>query len=312
MSKNSNGFKIADDGTRKRKLNIPVLVGVISGFIAACVCVGFCIKFISTGQIGISGDAKANNVNTKGQNNGYDDLKAIYEDAGLELSKEDYQEIIKEGNGDNNGGSNNNTKKKLDKKNKDSIDKAKEDLMILNPDFNMKDLVNGVIESTTRYNKYIEYYGGLYEEGDKLFNSEEYASLRELNGGIVKYMVDGTSFTPEWPDISCDQYASIYKYSMFHDYYFTINGREKSLYPSMFKNYFKLGHPKFTKKDNVTGVLVTILDEDNSILYDEYRCFIRLTFICKNKTYVADMVEFAVDKNGKSEYEYRLVELKRK
>lgn len=179
--------------------------------------------------------------------------------------------------------------------------------------FDIEDAVQGIINDTAQYNKYIEYHGGLY--GDK-YNDDGYEGVKEYNDGIVEYLHYGTVFEPNF-DMTCDDYGNTYLYTMFHDWSFKTEYK-KYQYKEILHNYMNIGYPKFDSID--TFILETepqkYYDENignfvsTGIEYDDKYCSYIVTFLSNKRIYNAFMSFAEVEDNDGDVYcEYRLLDL---
>lgn len=72
------------------------------------------------------------------------------------------------------------------------------------PSFDIQNAIQGIINDTAQYNKYIKYHGGLYDK--KYYDDVEddpYSGVKEYNDTIVNYLYSGVNFEPLFEDTSC-------------------------------------------------------------------------------------------------------------
>lgn len=180
--------------------------------------------------------------------------------------------------------------------------------------FNIDEAVQTIVNDTTRYNKYIEYHGGFYD--DKYYNGD-YDGVFVFNDSIVKYMWDGVDFDNGYLDLTNEDLANTYKFTMFEgDIPFNSKYYENQ-YKQILSNYMKIGHPKFNSID--TFILETepqkYYDEtgaicSKSIEYDNQDCSYIVTFLSDGRIYNAYMSFAEVEDNDGNVYcEYRLLDL---
>lgn len=213
---------------------------------------------------------------------GYDDLKKIYADAGIDLSTETEEES--EVSNDNVEEVKKDTRSPLEKHNDEEIEKAKKDHILLNQDLTVNLIMDDIIEQTKRYNKYIDAHGGLYEDE---YLSDEYQGVRDFNDKVVDYLIKGKNFTPNYSGYSCDDYAAVYRYTAFNDYAFSILDWDKYQYKSILKNYFNIGHPLISEGSNLS---LNYVFNDNKT-FDSFNPVFSLTFSSNGKVYKAWIME---------------------
>ena len=186
------------------------------------------------------------------------------------------------------------------------------------PSFDIQNAIQGIINDTAQYNKYIKYHGGLYDK--KYYDDVEddpYSGVKEYNDTIVNYLYSGVNFEPLFEDTSCDDYGNIYLYTMFHNLSYK-NEFEKYQYKKVLRNYMNIGYPKFDSID--TFILETepqkYYDKDtgrnvsSGINFDDQYCSYVITFLSNERIYNAYMSATEVEDNGGNLYcKYRLLDL---
>lgn len=185
------------------------------------------------------------------------------------------------------------------------------------PGFDIEDAVQGIINDTAQYNKYIEYHGGYYDDE---YYTGDYRGVLEFNDSIVKYMCDGVDFDNPYIDLTVDDLANTYKYTMFEDDIFSTSYYDCQ-YKQILANYMKIGHPKFDSIDMYILETTPIQKHYEFTLggismsydypkFDDKYCSYIVTFSSNGVIYNAYMSFAEVEyDNGDVHYEYRLLDL---